>query len=323
MEVNHTFLNSPWCFYFIDMTQQYIEDFISQLSANSCSMEALDCFLLEAIVRYDPTTYEGKSPKYEGIWDVLKQQALLVTFIRDLVLARGQLILAPRFLNFIEIVQTRKSAPDYKCTRQEECVLLTKSWDIYAMRGSHKFGSVTNTLLDLAYENCKDIDFTKVKSLISSALGAEQCGVPELISDKNFLKYFAEFISEELIVHRFDSYFRNSPKRENKLINTLLFLKGSVWKSLFGKEADKLERADDDEKTYLIIENEPLVNRYISVPKDKSSLNCAAFMGGIVEALLNHSGFPCKVTAHWHKGSTLLIKFEDSVMQRENAIKNM
>lgn len=115
----------------------------------------------------------------------------------------------------------------------------------------------------------------------------------------------------------------DSPKRENKLINTLLFLKGSVWKSLFGKEADKLERADDDEKTYLIIENEPLVNRYISVPKDKSSLNCAAFMGGIVEALLNHSGFPCKVTAHWHKGSTLLIKFEDSVMQRENAIKNM
>ena len=83
---------------------------------------------LEAIVRYDPTTYKGKSPKYEGIWDVLKQQALLVTFIRDLVLARGQLILAPRFLNFIEIVKTRKSAPDYKCTRQEECVLLTKSW---------------------------------------------------------------------------------------------------------------------------------------------------------------------------------------------------
>lgn len=119
------------------------------------------------------------------------------------------------------------------------------------------------------------------------------------------------------------NYREKNPKRENKLINTLLFLKGSVWKSLFGKEADKLERADDDEKTYLIIENEPLVNRYISVPKDKSSLNCAAFMGGIVEALLNHSGFPCKVTAHWHKGSTLLIKFEDSVMQRENAIKNM
>lgn len=122
----------------------------------------------------------------------------------------------------------------------------------------------------------------------------------------------------EILNHR-----EKTPKRENKLINTLLFIKGTVWKSLFGKEADKLERADDDEKTYLIIENEPLVNRFISIPKDKSSLNCAAFMGGIVETILNHSGFPCKVTAHWHKGSTLLIKFEDSVMQREIAIKNM
>ena len=40
-------------------------------------------------------------------------------------------------------------------------------------------------------------------------------------------------------------------------------------KNLFGKEADKLERANDDEKTFYIIEKEPLVNRFISVPKDK------------------------------------------------------
>ena len=38
-------------------------------------------------------------------------------------------------------------------------------------------------------------------------------------------------------------------RRETKLINMLTFIKTSVWKNLFGKEADKLERANDDERT--------------------------------------------------------------------------
>ncbi|KAI4799609.1 hypothetical protein KUCAC02_016800 [Chaenocephalus aceratus] len=66
-------------------------------------------------------------------------------------------------------------------------------------------------------------------------------------------------------------------KRETKVLNMLLFIKVNVWKSLFGKEADKLEQANDDDKTYYIIEKEPLINAYISVPKENSSLNCAAF----------------------------------------------
>ena len=38
-------------------------------------------------------------------------------------------------------------------------------------------------------------------------------------------------------------------KRETRLINILIFIKNSVWKTLFGKEADKLEQANDDEAT--------------------------------------------------------------------------
>lgn len=60
---------------------------------------------------------------------------------------------------------------------------------------------------------------------------------------------------------------------------------------MFGRDADKLERANDDEATYYIIEDEPLVNKYISVPKDKGSLNCAVFIAGIIEAVLNGCGF--------------------------------
>ncbi|KAG7261038.1 hypothetical protein CRUP_004340 [Coryphaenoides rupestris] len=101
-------------------------------------------------------------------------------------------------------------------------------------------------------------------------------------------------------------------KRETKV---------SVWKSLFGKEADKLEQANDDDKTYYIIEKEPLVNLYISVPKENSSLNCAAFTGGVVEAILTHSGFPAKVTVHWHKGTTLMIKFDEAVITRDKALE--
>lgn len=110
-------------------------------------------------------------------------------------------------------------------------------------------------------------------------------------------------------------------KREIRVLNILLFVKSVLWKSLFGKEADKLEQANDDDKTYYIIEKEPLVNKFISVPKDKGSLNCASFVAGIVEAVLNGCNFPAKVTAHWHKGTTLMIKFEESVIVRDKSIE--
>ena len=54
------------------------------------------------------------------------------------------------------------------------------------------------------------------------------------------------------------------------LRNVDLFFR--MWKTLFGKEADKLEHANDDERTYYVIEKEPLVNRFISVPKDKGNI---------------------------------------------------
>lgn len=62
-------------------------------------------------------------------------------------------------------------------------------------------------------------------------------------------------------------------------------------KALFGREADKLEHSNDDENTYYLMEKDPLVNKYISIPRDKSSLNCAVFIAGIVEAILTGTGF--------------------------------
>lgn len=100
-------------------------------------------------------------------------------------------------------------------------------------------------------------------------------------------------------------------KREIKLLNILLFVKSTLWKvgkyfnevtknllftlmqALFGREADKLEHSNDDENTYYLMEKDPLVNRFISIPRDKSSLNCAVFIAGIVEAVLTGTGFVC------------------------------
>lgn len=90
-----------------------------------------------------------------------------------------------------------------------------------------------------------------------------------------------------------DLYFvrERSSRRELKLINMLLFIKTTLWKCLFGKEAEKLEHANDDECTYYIIEKDPIVNKFISVPKDKGSLNCATFTAGIIEEVLTSCGF--------------------------------
>ncbi|KFZ61555.1 Trafficking protein particle complex subunit 5, partial [Antrostomus carolinensis] len=88
-------------------------------------------------------------------------------------------------------------------------------------------------------------------------------------------------------------------RRETKVLNVLLFIKGPVWRNLFGKEADKLEQANDDDNT----------------------LNCAAFTAGLVEAILTASGFPAKVTAHWHKGTTLMIKFDEAVIARDKSLE--
>ncbi|NXJ11277.1 TPPC5 protein, partial [Odontophorus gujanensis] len=68
-------------------------------------------------------------------------------------------------------------------------------------------------------------------------------------------------------------------------------------------------------------QREPLVNTFISVPRENSTLNCAAFSAGLVEAVLGASGFPAKVTAHWHKGTTLMIKFEEGVIAREKSLE--
>lgn len=80
----------------------------------------------------------------------------------------------------------------------------------------------------------------------------------------------------------------------------------------------------------MIIDNEPLVNRYVSVPRAMDQLNCAAFVAGIIEGVCDGCSFPARVTAHtvrqpgeeegremWPGRTVFLVKFSPEVMERE------
>lgn len=45
----------------------------------------------------------------------------------------------------------------------------------------------------------------------------------------------------------------------------------------------------------MIVEQAPLVNKYVSLPKELAGLNCAAYVGGIVKGILDGADFVCIV----------------------------
>lgn len=41
----------------------------------------------------------------------------------------------------------------------------------------------------------------------------------------------------------------------------------------------------------MIFDNDPLISKFISSPKDLQSLNCAIFYGGMIESILDSNGY--------------------------------
>ena len=126
--------------------------------------------------------------------------------------------------------------------------------------------------------------------------------------------------------------YREAPRTQTRplhIIALLQFITTVLWKHLFSRPADALEKSSNPETPdeYMISDNEPLVNQYISVPKEMSQLNCAAFVAGIIEGVCDGSGFPARVTAHsvgkgeegelWPGKTVFLVKFQPEVVERE------
>eukprot|EP00929_Paragymnodinium_shiwhaense_P096451 TRINITY_DN58035_c0_g1_i1.p1 TRINITY_DN58035_c0_g1~~TRINITY_DN58035_c0_g1_i1.p1 ORF type:complete len:192 (-),score=46.18 TRINITY_DN58035_c0_g1_i1:93-668(-) len=116
----------------------------------------------------------------------------------------------------------------------------------------------------------------------------------------------------------------NRNRRETRLLPMLNFITQTVWKQLFGHTAELL-KGQDRENEYMLYDKALLVNRYISVPRDLGAVDCGAYVAGMVEGMLRSSGFPAAVSAHSHEesaggGTTILVRFEDSVMIRERRL---
>ena len=93
----------------------------------------------------------------------------------------------------------------------------------------------------------------------------------------------------------------------------------------------------------MIIDNDPMVNTFISLPSDLSQLNCSAFSAGVVRACLERGGFvrvilivivsfsntmqPAKVDVHntptpeLPRRTTIRVKFDASVLERDKKLE--
>lgn len=105
-------------------------------------------------------------------------------------------------------------------------------------------------------------------------------------------------------------------KRETRLMSILQFVSSSVWKSLFGKAADSLERSIDHADEYMIIDYEPIASTFVSVPPDLGQLSADAYVSGIIAGVLDGAGFSARVTAH-------SVQVEEGEYTKQNAMPGM
>jgi hypothetical protein len=130
----------------------------------------------------------------------------------------------------------------------------------------------------------------------------------------------------DLLLYREPS---RSQTRPLNIIALLQFITTVLWRHLFSRPADALEKSSNPETPdeYMISDNDPLVNQYISVPKEMNQLNCAAFVAGIIEGVCDGAGFAARVTAHsvgkgdegelWPGKTVFLVKFQPEIVERE------
>lgn len=142
-----------------------------------------------------------------------------------------------------------------------------------------------------------------------------------------------------------------APKREIRFLPALMSIHTQVWKAVFGKPADAIEKsvenADECASHFcvspaqkcieltldMIIDNDPPIERHISVPRDMSQLSCSSFTAGIVEAVMDGLGFvrskfysplhptyviqACSRDGPQHTNSTIPLSNDDTNKTRE------
>jgi trafficking protein particle complex subunit 5 len=88
-----------------------------------------------------------------------------------------------------------------------------------------------------------------------------------------------------------------------------------------------LEQSNEAEDEYMISDTDLFPTKFVSVPREMGSLNCNAFVAGIVRGVMDGAGFPARVTAHFvavegqsRPKTTVLMKFDPEVVEREKRL---
>ncbi|BGP26592.1 TRAPP complex subunit Trs31 [Rhodotorula toruloides] len=116
------------------------------------------------------------------------------------------------------------------------------------------------------------------------------------------------------------------PSRTLRLLPILTYVHSTLYRYLFGRPADSLERSTDNDDEYMIGDDDMIITRGIEVPKEMKDLSCGALVAGIVEAVMDGAGFPARVTAHsvpspqHPRRTVILIKLDPDVLAREAAL---
>jgi hypothetical protein len=197
---------------------------------------------------------------------------------------------------------------------------------------SLKYPSNRKTIYDRNLNRTKtsEISLASFSYLFNSLISYHQSRSPsvsELETRLNRAGYPIGIKMLDLLLYRQEV---RRAQRPTRLLDMLQFVHGTLWRSLFNRAADALEQSTTKKNEYMIVDNEPVVNTFISIPKEMSQLNCAAFVAGIIEGMCDAAGFGTEgVSAHWAgegdemwPGKTIfLLRFKDSVVERDEAIK--
>jgi hypothetical protein len=81
------------------------------------------------------------------------------------------------------------------------------------------------------------------------------------------------------------------PTRTLRLLPILTYVHSTLYRYLFNRPADSLERSTENDDEYMIGDDDMVITRGVEVPKEMSDLSCGALVAGIVEAVMDGAGF--------------------------------
>lgn len=81
------------------------------------------------------------------------------------------------------------------------------------------------------------------------------------------------------------------PTRIISLLPMLSYIHSTLYRHLFNRPADSLEKSTENEDEYMIGDDDCVLTRGVEVPRDMEGLSCVALLAGVVEGVLDGAGF--------------------------------